>query len=88
MKEQLQKNFQPRKSKHHFIIKYNLEIQRVKFASIIIRLIKEFELKDFHVEEIKAFVDTRIFYNSHTLVTGDNFSYDLIEKELGRYVKI
>ena len=43
--------FKRRKSKNHFIVKYKNEKERCAYSELIIRLAKNFELDDFHIEE-------------------------------------
>ncbi|MFW5705321.1 MAG: hypothetical protein ACOCXG_05790 [Nanoarchaeota archaeon] len=61
---------------HDFLIKYENEEQRIKFSDMVIELIKKHELKEFHVDEIKAFQTPKIKYNDITLVEGNDFSFE------------
>ena len=40
-----------RPSKNHFLLKYNSEEQRLAWSDLILRIAKNHELKDFHIEE-------------------------------------
>lgn len=70
---------------HHFVIKYNSEKIRKKFAKYIIDLIREFEIKNFHIEEKKAFIQSRIIYNNHTLISNFSSSEELFKKNFLKY---
>jgi len=65
---------------HYFIIKYKSEAQRIKFSDILMHFVKKYELKDFHIEEKKAFLETKVFYNYHTLVDENMHSIENIEE--------
>lgn len=73
------------KCPHHFLIKYKSEAERVYFSNLIISIVKKFEIKDFHIEEKKAFMQTKIFYNMHTLTVTPNIKYEELEKTFLQY---
>jgi hypothetical protein len=66
---------------NYFLIKYKNEEERVAYSDLIIRLAKNHELKDFHIEEKEAFKDSRVLYNMHTVLGSGEFNYDKLEKE-------
>jgi len=68
--------------KHFFQIRYkNNEIKK-KMINIILKLVKEHEISDFIIEEKEAFNTTRILYNYHTILTGnENLHYHILEDE-------
>ncbi len=72
---------------YYFLIKYRSEAERVYFSSLIMKLIRHHELKDFHVEEKKAFIQSRVLYNMHTLTTSPNISYEELEKKFVSFLK-
>ncbi len=65
---------------HHFIIKYESDNIRRHFANLVNKLIKKHELKNFHVEEKPAYVESKIKYNLHTLTTNPNESFEKLDK--------
>lgn len=73
---------------HHFIIKYNSEDVRERFVNLVKSLIKMYELKDFYVEERKAFLNNRILYNQKTLTNDINISTEQLLNKFERYVEI
>lgn len=79
--------YRVKESLNHFLIKYSNEEERLFLSESIIKLIQKHELTDFHVEEKKAFLDTRIMYNQVTLVKGVKFSFQDLDREfLKKYV--
>ena len=72
---------------YHLVIKYHTEEQRNHLSDMVLRLVRDFELTDFHIEEIQAFTEARILYNNHTLVVGDSFSYDTLRKKFKEFLK-
>lgn len=72
---------------HYFLIKYKNEDERIKFSDAIIRLVKRHELKDYHIEEKKAFIKNRILYNMRTINEGSELNEEELEKEFAKYIK-
>lgn len=72
-------------SPNHFLIKYKTEDERVKFSAMVLEIVKKHEVKDFHVEEKKAFVQNRILYNMHTIAQGNQFDIETLEKNFLEY---
>lgn len=79
-------HFENLKVRHHFIIKYKTNEDRVRFIEGILKLIKEHEIKDYFIEEKKAFMKNRIMYNHKTLIDGNEFSFSQIDKEFCKYL--
>lgn len=74
-------------SLNHFLIKYANEDERKFLADLVVKVIQKHELTDFHVEEQKAYLDTRILYNFVTIVRGVNFSFEDLDREfMKKYV--
>jgi len=72
---------------HYFLIKYQTEDERITFAKMVMNLVKKYELKDFHLEEKKAFVETKVFYNYHTLEKGKVTSPESFEENFLKFFK-
>jgi len=70
---------------NYFKIKYLTEVDRKNFAEMVIRLITIHELKNFQIEEKKAFLKNKIYYNIHTLVSGNKFTFEELEKNFLEY---
>jgi len=71
--------------KHHFIIKYKNEKERKDLGRFLLNLIQKYELKNFNVMEEKAFTESRIIYNEHSIAhEGDSFTKKKIEEEFLR----
>ncbi len=77
--------FKRSNSKNHFIIKYKNEEERNAYSEIILRLAKNYELDDFHIEEALAYEESRVLYNFHTVLEEGNFSYNKLENGFLRY---
>jgi hypothetical protein len=71
--------------KNHFIIKYKTEEERNIYSDLIIKLAKNYELDDFHIEEDLAYQESRVMYNYHTLLNERDFSYAKLENGFLRY---
>ncbi|MDA3856087.1 MAG: hypothetical protein PF569_07555 [Candidatus Woesearchaeota archaeon] len=72
--------------RHHFIIKYKTEEDRIKFIEKVLKLIKDHEIRDYFIEEKKAFMKNRILYNHKTLINGNEFSFSQIDQEFCKYL--
>ncbi len=72
---------------HYFILKYRNEAERTRFSTEVMRLIKKYELKDFHVEEKKAFLQNRIIYNMHTISEGSQVNSLEVEKAFLKHLR-
>lgn len=70
---------------NHFLIKYKNNEERVSMAEKVLKLVKYHELDDFHIEEKPAFQETKIMYNSHTIVKGASFSQEELERNFLKY---
>lgn len=70
---------------HYFLIKYETEAQRRKLSELVIKLVKKFEISDFHIEEKEAFKTVRVMYNNHTLLVGDDATYEELVDEFLQY---
>ena len=73
------------KAKHYFLIKYKNEKQRKNYSSVVLSLVKEHELKDFHINEEHAFKESRVMYNMKTVLKDGEYDYDLLEKRFLEY---
>ena len=49
---------------------------------MVMKFVKKHEIKDFHLEENEAFTQVKIKYNDKTILTGDQFVYDDLSKEI------
>lgn len=67
-----------------FLVKYKSEVNRIKFSSYVLKLVKKHEILDFRVEEKYAFEEERIIYNGHTLASGD-FTFEKLEYQFLKY---
>lgn len=72
-------------SPNYFLIKYKSEEERKKFSQIVIDIVKTHEIRDFHVEEKKAFVQNRILYNMHTIAIGNRINFPDTERVFLRH---
>ena len=72
--------------RHHFIIKYKTEDDRKFYVENILKLIREHEIRDYFIEEKKAFMRNRILYNHNTLLYGTEFSFPELNKEFSKYL--
>ncbi|MEC8220511.1 MAG: hypothetical protein VX028_00450 [Nanoarchaeota archaeon] len=77
--------FRRSNSKNHFIVKYKNEEERNAYSEIILRLAKNYELDDFHIEEAHAYQESRVLYNFHTVLNEGEFSYGKLESGFLRY---
>lgn len=69
--------------KNYFQIKYKSEEFRRKSAEILKTIIKKHEISDFHIEEQKAFLQSRIKYNGFTIIKNKlEFTINDVEKEI------
>jgi len=66
---------------YYFIIKYRSESERIYLSTLVMKMIDNHEIKDFHVEEKKAFVESRILFNMKTLSTNSEVTYQELESE-------
>lgn len=72
--------------RHHFIIKYKIETDRVNFIEKVLKLIKEHEIRDYFIEEKRAFMRNRIIYNHKTLIDGNEFTFHQLDDEFCKYL--
>ena len=66
--------------KNYFQIKYKTEEFRKKSAEILKTIIKKHEISDFHIQEQKAFLQSRIKYNGFTIIK-DKVEFTIIDVE-------
>ena len=77
--------FKSKKVGNYFLIKYNNEQEREAYSDLVLRLAKNYELKDFHVEEKHAYQESRVLYNFHEVLKHGIFSYEKLERGFLRY---
>lgn len=72
-------------SKNYFLIKYKSEVQRKKYSDLVLKLVRKFEIKDYHIGEEEAFQEPRVLYNCKTVLKDDQFDFSILQKEFLRY---
>ena len=73
------------KTENYFLIKYRSEEERLAFSDLVLKIVKDFEIKDFHIEEREAYMQPRILYNMHTLITSIDEPYEKLKAEFIKY---
>ena len=73
------------KIEHHFIIKYDTKQTKDEYVELILKLIKKHEIKDYHIEEKKAFLKPKLKYNLHTISKNSKINIIDLDKEFLKY---
>lgn len=74
-------------TEHHFVITYKTQEDRKRLVNEVMKLISDFELKNFYVEEEKDISKNKILYNSHILTCISDTNCSNLKIEFKKYFK-